>query len=114
MMQLFKETKAFLSVAQFHSSLQKLQSEVVNLLTDSGVSHSELTEGLAAEDKARVDIVSAFAINSLVWLLLKSKGQDPKETEVRSSSRKLRFEKLHHFGTRSRWSWIGSRPPSRN
>ena len=33
-------------------------------------------------DKAKVDCLSAFALNSLVWMWLRTKGVNPKESEV--------------------------------
>jgi hypothetical protein len=39
-------------------------------------------ENLTVLDKAKVDCLSAFALNSLVWMWLRTKGENPKETEV--------------------------------
>lgn len=41
------------------------------------------TRHLTVLDQAKVDCLSAFALNSLVWMWLRTKGQNPKESEVR-------------------------------
>ena len=71
------------AVSDFHTSLKALESGAVDPLTSgSGRSRTELLEPLEPLDKAKVDLVSAFAINSLAWIWLKTQGQDPKESEV--------------------------------
>ena len=50
------------------------------------VSRTDLhdNKGLTALEKAELDCLSAFAFNSLVWMWLRTKGLNPKETEVKS------------------------------
>ena len=39
---------------------------------------------LGSVSKAKLDCLSAFALNSLVWMWLRTKGQNPKETGVKA------------------------------
>ena len=39
---------------------------------------------LDSVSKAKLDCLSAFALNSLVWMWLRTKGQNPKETGVKA------------------------------
>lgn len=41
------------------------------------------TKELDALSKAKLECVSAFALSSLVWMWLKTKGENPKETGVK-------------------------------
>ena len=40
------------------------------------------SKNMSALDKAKLDCLSAFALNSLVWMWLRTKGENPKESEV--------------------------------
>ena len=40
------------------------------------------SQNMSALDKAKLDCLSAFALNSLVWMWLRTKGENPKESEV--------------------------------
>ena len=55
------------------------------MLTPLTTSHKrpELFETLTPLERAKVDLVSAFAVNALAFLWVKTKGKDPKDTEVR-------------------------------
>ncbi len=56
----------------------------------SGSTRSELFDGLTAAEKAKVDLTSSFAINSLVWMLLKTRGVDPRESEAKAEVARVR------------------------
>ncbi len=55
-----------------------------------GRSRADLLEGLGALQRAKVDVSSAFAINSLVWMLLKTRGVDPKDTDAKAEVDRVR------------------------
>ena len=42
------------------------------------------SEKMSSVDKAKLDCLSAFAVNSLVWVWMRTKGVNPKETEVKA------------------------------
>ncbi len=56
----------------------------------SGPSRSDLFETLSPAERAKVDLSCAFALNSLAWILLKTKGADPKETEAAAEVGRVR------------------------
>ena len=56
-------------VRALHSSLGELRGE---LEAGQGRPREELLEPMEPLDRAKLDLVSAYAINSLVWMLLKT------------------------------------------
>ena len=68
-------------VAEFDSQLSELSSKLIEPLTST--SRTELLESLSPAQKAKLDLISAFTLNSLAWIWLKTQGQDPKDTEVK-------------------------------
>ena len=69
------------TVQNFQTSLAELD----NVLKDPlNVPLSEIHENKATTplDKAKIDIISAFTLNSLTWMWLRTQGTNPKETEV--------------------------------
>ncbi|VDM43830.1 unnamed protein product [Toxocara canis] len=55
-------------------------------------------------DRARVDVMSLFAINSLYWILLCTRGKNPKENESLNhelTRAKQCIERLKQFESRS-------------
>ena len=67
-------------VKNFHVSLTEVKAQV-DLLTS--VPRSDLHEKLDPMDRATLDLTSAYAINSLFWMLLKTMGVNPGETNVK-------------------------------
>ena len=69
------------TVQNFQTSLAELDNVLKDLLN---VPLSEIHENKATTplDKAKIDIISAFALNSLTWMWLRTQGTNPKETEV--------------------------------
>lgn len=67
------------TIQNFHKELENLE-ESLDLLFSKP--RSDLTEGLDSLGKAKFDLISAFGLNSLVWMLLRTQGENPKETEV--------------------------------
>lgn len=52
------------------------------------------SENLSALEKAKLDCVSAYAVNSLVWMYLRSKGENPKEIGVPSELERVKKSML--------------------
>ena len=71
------------TVQNFQSSLSELESVLKDLL-DVPLSEVHETKATTPLEKARIDIISAFALNSLTWMWLRTQGINPKETEVRT------------------------------
>ena len=73
------------TIKDFQGSLSDLEAVLRPLLVSS---RSDLHGGdnstLTALEKARLDCLSAFAMNSLVWVWMRTKGINPKDTEVKS------------------------------
>ena len=69
------------TVQNFQSSLSELES-VMKVLLDVPLSEVHETKATTPLEKARIDIISAFALNSLTWMWLRTQGINPKETEV--------------------------------
>ena len=64
----------------FHGSLTDLKAQL-ELMTSQP--RSELYEKLDPMGRANMDLMSAYAMNSLFWMLLKTMGVDPKESNVK-------------------------------
>ena len=68
-------------VKNFHGSVSDLQTQL-RLMTSQP--RPELQERLDPMGRATMDLMSAYAINSLYWMLLKTMGVNPVETEVKT------------------------------
>ena len=69
------------TVRNFQTSLAELDNVLKELL-DVPLSVIHESKATTPLDKAKVDIISAFALNSLTWMWLRTQGTNPKETEV--------------------------------
>ena len=69
-------------VANIHSTMKDLD-EI--LKTGQEIPLQDLIEknNLNSIEKAKLDCVSAFALNTLVWTWIRSKGENPKEVGVK-------------------------------
>ena len=67
-------------VKNLHNSLSDLDT---SLRVMTAVPRSELQERLDPLDRAKIDLVSAYAINSLFWMLLRTLGENPKDGDVK-------------------------------
>ena len=67
-------------VKNFHVSLNDMKTQL-DLLTS--VPRSDLYDKLDPMGRATMDLTSAYAINSLFWMLLKTMGVNPAETNVK-------------------------------
>nr|ACO15600.1 Nuclear nucleic acid-binding protein C1D [Caligus clemensi] len=66
------------TVSDFHKSLTS-SKELLQTL----IERKPNVEELSLEEKARLELVSAFALNSLVWVSLRTKGVNPKDTQMK-------------------------------
>ena len=82
------------TVQNFQSSLSELES-VMKVLLDVPLSEVHETKATTPLEKARIDIISAFALNSLTWMWLRTQGINPKETEV-SPYHKSKYYSANH------------------
>ena len=67
-------------VKNFHVSLNDMKTQL-DLLTS--VPRSDLYDKLDPMGRATMDLTSAYAINSLFWMLLKTMGVNPSDTNVK-------------------------------
>jgi len=70
-------------IKEFQESLSDLET-VLHPLLSSGGRDDLHSEKMSSVDKAKLDCLSAFAVNSLVWVWMRTKGVNPKETEVKA------------------------------
>jgi len=68
------------TVKNFHGSLGDLKSKMDLMLSQP---RTELYDKLDSMGKAKMDLVSAYAINSLFWMLLKTMGENPGAADVK-------------------------------
>jgi len=67
-------------VKNFHGSLGDLKTKLDLMLSQP---RSELYDKLDPMGRAKLDLVSAYAINSLFWMLLKTMGENPGAEDVK-------------------------------
>ena len=68
------------TVKNFHGSVTELKAQLDILL---GTPKEELCGELDPLDRAKVDLISVYAINSIFWMLLKTQGENPAEVGVK-------------------------------
>jgi exosome complex protein LRP1 len=69
-------------VADLHTNLTHLESTLEPIVERQ--TRAQLVEKAEAPiDKAKVDVAAAYTINSLVWMWMKTRGENPKESEVK-------------------------------
>lgn len=67
-------------VKNFHGSLGDLKTKLDLMLAQP---RTELYDKLDPMGRAKLDLVSAYAINSLFWMLLKTMGENPGAEDVK-------------------------------
>lgn len=67
-------------VKNFHGGISGLKTQL-ELMTSQP--RSDLYEKLDPMGRANMDLMSAYALNSLFWMLLKTMGVNPSETNVK-------------------------------
>jgi len=70
-------------VKHFQTSIESVDKIIRPLLSVTQSDHHK--EQLTSLEKARVDCLNASVLNTLVWMWLRSKGENPRETEVITS-----------------------------
>eukprot|EP00092_Neocalanus_flemingeri_P003354 GFUD01003592.1.p1 GENE.GFUD01003592.1~~GFUD01003592.1.p1 ORF type:complete len:156 (+),score=66.06 GFUD01003592.1:457-924(+) len=68
------------TVKNFHGSLGDLKTKLDLMLSQP---RTDLYDKLDPMGKAKMDLVSAYAINSLFWMLLKTMGENPGAADVK-------------------------------
>ena len=68
-------------VKNFQDSLNKV-NEIFEPLHSQPLQDLVAKNELDALSKAKLDTVSAFAVNNLVWMWLRTKGENPKDAGV--------------------------------
>ena len=76
-------------IKNFQDSLGNIEKKIDPLLS---IDYQELAENknLDSLSKAKLDCTSAFAINSLVWMWLRTRGENPKEVGVPSELERVK------------------------
>lgn len=67
--------------SQLENSLNELETFLSRL---DSTSYSALHENLTPLDQARFDLTAAYTLNSLMWAYLRTRGVDPKQTQLKS------------------------------
>ena len=68
------------TVKNFHGSVTDLKAQLDLLLETP---KEELCGELDPLERAKVDLISVYAINSIFWMLLKTQGENPAEAGVK-------------------------------
>jgi exosome complex protein LRP1 len=66
---------------QLESSLVELESFLSRL---DSTSYTTVHESLTPLDQARFDLTAVYTLNSLMWAYLRTRGVDPKQTQLKS------------------------------
>ena len=66
---------------QLENSLNELETLFSRL---DSVSYATLHESLSPLDQARFDLTAVYTLNSLMWAYLRTRGVDPKQTQLKS------------------------------
>ena len=80
-------------VADFHTGLCDVESALEPLVDRQ--SRTALVESAEKPiEKAKVDVAAAFALNSLVWMWARTKGENPKECGVKQEMDRVKAAML--------------------
>ncbi|CAL1265527.1 unnamed protein product [Larinioides sclopetarius] len=71
----------------FHQSLEKMQ-EILTPLISTNINSTDVK--IEPLDKARLNLISGYALNSLFWMYLNTLGIDPKEHSVKGELEKYK------------------------
>lgn len=71
-------------VSKFASSVESVNSVINTCLVDVDY------DDISVEDKIRYDLFLAYAMNSLLWVYMRSKGQDPMQTVLRTELNRIK------------------------
>jgi len=87
------------TVKNFHGSLGDLKTKLDLMLSQP---RTELYDKLDPMGKAKMDLVSAYAINSLFWMLLKTMGENPEKELDRVKEAMMRCKEIQERAKRGR------------
>nr|CAD7579046.1 unnamed protein product [Timema californicum] len=89
-------TKLVSNIHKFHGSFARV-SAMVDTLCDSGI-----YEKLDAEGRVKYDLFMSYALNSLFWMYLRTKGRNPAQTPVKSEINRVKeyFDKYQKIKDR--------------
>ncbi|XP_040579611.1 nuclear nucleic acid-binding protein C1D [Lepeophtheirus salmonis] len=77
------------TITDFHMNLKSGENVLGKLLNQK----PDLDE-LTPVERARLELVSAFALNSLVWVSLRTKGVNPKDTQLKAELDRIKLGML--------------------
>ena len=72
---------------QLEASLNELEHFLSRL---DSTSYATIHEGLTPLDQARFDLTAAYTLNSLMWAYLRTRGVDPKQTQLKSELERVK------------------------
>ncbi|XP_042301465.1 nuclear nucleic acid-binding protein C1D isoform X2 [Sceloporus undulatus] len=85
------EEKYPTEIHDYLSAFEKSVSSVDDMLkTMMSVSRSELLQKLDPLEQAKLDLVSAYTLNSMFWVYLATQGINPKEHPVKKELERIR------------------------
>lgn len=68
----------------FHTSIEKIENLLQNALS------ADDYEQLSTKEKVDYDLFMAYTLNTLYWLYLRSRGEDPNTTDVKNQLNRVR------------------------
>ncbi|KAJ3644444.1 hypothetical protein Zmor_022175 [Zophobas morio] len=71
-------------LTNFHNSVQKI-GKIVELS-----SNPDLYEKLTTKEKVDFDLFMAYTLNTLFWLYMKTKGEDPNKSEIKNQLNRVK------------------------
>ncbi|XP_055130007.1 nuclear nucleic acid-binding protein C1D-like [Symphalangus syndactylus] len=74
-------------LSAFANSIDAVDEMLKNLVS---VSRNELLQNLDPLEQAKVDLVSAYTLNSMFWVYLSTQGVNPKEHPVKQELERIR------------------------
>jgi len=98
--------------SQLESSLNELETFLSRL---DSVSYTTLHENLTPLDQARFDLTAVYTLNSLMWAYLRTRGIDPKQTQLKSELDRVKsyMDKLKAVNDRQTASRIDKQATTR-
>jgi len=98
--------------SQLESSLKELETFLSRL---DSVSYTTLHENLTPLDQARFDLTATYTLNSLMWAYLRTRGVDPKQTQLKSELDRVKsyMDKLKSVADRQTASKIDKQATTR-
>lgn len=73
--------------SQLENSLNQLETFLARL---DSTSYTTVHENLTPLDQARFDLTAAYTLNSLMWAYLRTRGVDPKQTQLKTELERVK------------------------